>query len=314
MKSLKKILLLAAAAATSTATCLAASMPTVCIMKIVDHRALDETVRGVRDALAGRDIKIRVESAQGNPSTALQIAQKFAAKNPAAAVAVGTVAAQSLAKYANRTENSIPLVYSSVTDPKSAGLVPVKNVTGVSNFVPLKPQLELFKKLQPHLQTIGVPYNPGEVNSVAIVNALKPICEEMAIGLVLRAATRTTEMPQAAAELARRVDAIFVSNDNTALAAMGAIVGVANSQGIPVYVSDRDAVPLGALAALGPNQREVGRQTGRMVARILDGETADAIGPECVSAVALVINLSAARRLSIAVDEKLIAEAEEIIR
>ncbi|MDR2667605.1 MAG: ABC transporter substrate-binding protein [Puniceicoccales bacterium] len=313
MRSLKKILL-ATAMAAAASPCFGGSTPTVYLMKIADHRALDETVRGVRDALAGRDIKIRVESAQGNPSTALQIAQKIAAKKPAVAVAVGTVAAQSLANYANRIEDPVPIVYSSVTDPKSAGLIPAANVTGVSNFVPLRPQLELFRKLQPNLETIGIAYNPGEANSVAIVNALKPICEEMGIGLVLRAATRTAEMPQAAAELARRVDAIFVSNDNTALAALAAIVGVADSQGIPVYVSDRDAVALGALAALGPNQREVGRQTGRMVAKILDGETADSIAPEWVTSMTLSINLPVAERLSIAVSEELLSEAEELIQ
>ena len=313
MNSLKKMLLFLPMAI-GFSSCFAGSTSTVYIMKIVDHRALDETVRGVRDTLAGRDIKIRVESAQGNPSMALQIAQKIAAKKPVTAVAVGTVAAQSLAKYASKSENPVPLIYSSVTDPKSAGLLPAINVTGVSNFVPLRPQLELFRRLQRGLETIGMPYNPGEANSVAIVDALKPICEEMGIGLVLRAATRTAEMPQAAAELARRVDAIFVSNDNTALAALAAIVAVAESQGIPVYVSDRDAVTLGALAALGPNQREVGRQTGRMVARVLDGETVDAIAPECVSSAALVINLSVAKRLSIVVDDGLLSEAEELIR
>jgi putative ABC transport system substrate-binding protein len=313
MNTLKKLLPIALMLAAAI-PCFANSTPTIYVMKIVDHRALDETVRGLREVLADRNVKVRVESAQGNPSTAMQIAQKFSSKRPAVAVAIGTVAAQSLVRYASGEGGQLPLVYSSVTDPQSAGLAAIHNVTGVSNFVPLRPQLELFKRLQPSIGTIGVPYNPGEANSVAIVNALKPICEEMGIGLVLRAATRTGEMPQAAAELARRVDAIFVSNDNTALAALAAIVGVANSQGIPVYVSDRDAVQLGALAALGPNQRDIGRQTGRMVARILDGELVSNVAAECAASMALTINLRAANMLAIAVDEKLIEEAEEVLR
>jgi putative ABC transport system substrate-binding protein len=289
------------------------SAPQVCILKIVDHVALDETVRGIRDALAGRPAKILVDSAQGNPTLAMQIGQKFATKNPAVAVAVGTVAAQSLVKYAGRPRDPIPLVYGSVTDPKSAGLLEKENVTGVSNFVPLRPQLQFFRELLPGLSSLGVPYNPGEANSVAIVEALRPICEEMGIGLLLRAATRTAEMPQAAAELARRADALFVSNDNTALAALGAIVAVADGQGIPVFVSDTDAVQLGALAALGPNQREVGRQTGRLIAKILDGTPPDALPPEGVERMELFLNLSTARRLGLTVDKRLVKRAKEVL-
>ncbi|MDR0678750.1 MAG: ABC transporter substrate-binding protein [Puniceicoccales bacterium] len=287
--------------------------PQICILKIVDHVALDETVRGIRDVLAGRSVKILVDSAQGNSALALQIGQKFAAKKPAVAVAVGTVAAQGLVKYAERPREPIPLVYSSVTDPASAGLLGRKNVTGVSNFVPLRPQLELFRKLLPGLSALGVPYNPGEANSVAIVEALRPICEEMGIGLLLRAATRTAEMPQAAAELARRADALFISNDNTALAALGVIVAVADGQGIPVFVSDTDAVQLGALAALGPNQREVGRQTGRLVAAILDGTPIGALPPESVERMELFLNLSAARRLGLTIDGDLLKKAKEVL-
>jgi putative ABC transport system substrate-binding protein len=291
----------------------AGAAPQVCVLKIADHLALDETVQGIRDALADRPVKILVDSAQGNSALALQIGQKFAAKGPALAVAVGTVAAQSLVKYAERERDPIPLVYASVTDPKSAGLLGRKNVTGVSNFVPLRPQLELFRRLLPGISSLGIPYNPGEANSVAIVEAIRPICKEMGIGLLLRTATRTAEMPQAAAELARRADALFISNDNTALAALGAIVSVADGQGIPVFVSDTDAVRLGALAALGPNQREVGRQAGRQVAAILDGTAADALPAEGVERMELFLNLSTARRLNITVEKKLLKSAKEVL-
>jgi putative ABC transport system substrate-binding protein len=289
-------------------------LPQVCILKIVDHRALDETVAGIREALRDRKLKIRVESAQGNPSLALQIGQKFAARNPSVVVGVGTVAAQGLLKYAQRSHDPIPLVYSSITDPASAGLLNVASVTGVCNFVPLRPQLELFRRIQPHLSALGVPYNPGEANSVAILDALRPICAEMGIALVARAATRTADMPQVAAELARRVDALFVSNDNTALAALGSIIAVADVQGIPVYVSDTDAVELGALAALGPNQRAIGRQTGRLIGKILDDEAVGNLPPEGVERTDLIINAAAAERLGLAIGEDLLREAAEVLR
>ncbi|MDR1436044.1 MAG: ABC transporter substrate-binding protein [Puniceicoccales bacterium] len=296
------------------APCAWAREQVVPVVKIVDHVALNATAEGIGEVLAASSVGSRIESAQGNGAMALQIAQKIVSGNRPVAVAIGTVAAQSLAKCASRSPKPMAVVYSSVTDPVGAGLATLENVTGVSNFVPLRPQIELFKKLQPHLATIGVPHNPGEANSVAIIQALGPICEEMGIGLVVRPATRTAEMPQAAAELARRVDAIFVSNDNTALAALAAIVGAAELQGIPVYVSDTDALCCGALAALGPNQREIGRQTGRMVLRILNGEPPSSVPPEGVESMELAINLSVAERLGIVVDDDLIAAAAKVRR
>jgi putative ABC transport system substrate-binding protein len=188
-----------------------------------------------------------------------------------------------------------------------------KCVGGVSNFVPLEPQLEMFKKIQPSLQKLGILYNPGEANSQEIVKKLRAICPSFQLQLLEQCALKTSEIPQAAARLAAQVDAIFISNDNTALAAMGSVIREANRKKIPVYVSDTDAVTSGALAALGPNQYGVGLQTGKILCDALRGNAIDNLPVVGVDSMELFINLQAAKLLNITIDDALLQEAKETI-
>lgn len=294
----------------------------VYISKIVDHPALDSTVEGIKDALkekgyiAGSNLELVIESAQGNASLAAQIAAKFAGHKPDVTVGVGTGSAQPLAKYAQKGE--VKLVFSSITDPIGANLVknlehPDSNTSGVSNFVDLKPQLELFKKLQPTLTTLGIIYNPGELNSVAIVNKLKVEAPKLGITLIEQAANRTTDIPQATTKLVNQVDAIFISNDNTALSALSNIIAIATKVKKPVYVSDTAAVVQGALAALGPNQYDIGIQTGQIIAEILAGKNINELPVQFPTKTDLYLNTDTAKTLGIAIPQELLEKAVKII-
>ena len=286
----------------------------VYINQIIQHPALDITVKGIIDGLEqngyvkDKNVEIRVESAQANAALASQIATKFINQGADVVVGVGTVTAQSFLKYTQ--SDKAKLVFSSVTDPVQAGIAqdllkPGKNVSGVSNFVELEPQLELFRKIQPGLKTLGVLYNPGEANSLSINKRLETICQKMDIKLILQSANKTADMPQAATKLASTVDAI--------LAALQSVVSIANKAKIPVYVSDTDSVELGALAALGPNQYQVGLQTGAIVARTLNGEELAKIPVEFANKTELYLNKDAARAIGIQFPEEILSKASKII-
>jgi putative ABC transport system substrate-binding protein len=294
----------------------------VFVSKIVDHEALNETFRGLVDSLAeqgfiqGQNLDLRMESAQGNATLATQIAAKFINQAPAVVVGIGTVSAQSLAKDA--LGNKTKLVFSSITDPLGANLTDEDNlkpnITGVSNFVELAPQLQLFKQIKPSIKRLGIIYNPGESNSVSLVNKLSNICLESDIFLVKQSVTNSSQLYQAAVKLSLEVDAIFISNDNTALSGLQSIIKAANLQKIPVFVSDTDAVKLGALAALGPNQYEIGVQTGNIIANILNGKDMKKIPIEYPKNTELFINLDAAKILGIEILPELITKAKKIIK
>jgi putative tryptophan/tyrosine transport system substrate-binding protein len=285
--------------------------PKILISQVIEHPALNQTTRGIIDALAEKDFKdVKVENAQGSAVNAAQIATKFINKNPDLVVGVGTISAQSFLKYT--LKNQVKLVFSTVTDPASAGLI-TNNVTGVSNFVDLEPQLKLFKRIQPEATKLGIIYNSGESNSIAIIKKLELICPKLGIQLIKQMANNTSDVSIATTKLVNQVDAIFISNDNNALSAITAILQIATKAKIPVYVSDTDAVELGALAALGPNQYRIGLQTGQLIIEILNGKPINQLPVEFPKMRDLYINMSVAKALGIKIYPDLTKEAFKLI-
>lgn len=255
----------------------------ISILQLVEHPALNATREGFLEELnklgykEGENLILDFQSAQGNPSLATQIAQKFVSNKPDVIVAIPTLAAQAAMSATKDTD--IPVVFSSVTDPVTAKLVtnleaPEGNVTGVSNFVPVEPQFKLFKRVFPTLKTLGIVYNPGEANSIALNTMMEKVAPSFGLTLVFAPASKSSEVLTATQSLCGKIDAVFVNNDNTALSAFKSVVRAAKTCGIPAFVSDLDIADQGALASLGPDQREVGRQTARMVDFILKNPNA----------------------------------------
>lgn len=250
----------------------------VSIIQIVEHPELDATRQGILDVLkkdAKQPIRIDFQSAQGNSTLATQIAQQFVGTKPNVMVGIGTTATQALMS-ANQHYN-IPIVFSSVSDPKGAKIVenlqhPEGVVTGVSNFIDPALQFDLFKKVLPKLLKLGIIYNPGEANSVALVEKMKQVATQKGLELILTTANTTAEVTSATHALMGKVQAIFINNDNTALSAFDAIVKISKKNKIPVFCSGTDMIKHGALATIGADQYVVGQQTGKMILEILDGK------------------------------------------
>jgi putative ABC transport system substrate-binding protein len=293
----------------------------VCISQIVEHPALNATRKGVEDALRaagyikGDNLDLRFESAQGNPALAHHIAEKFIGLAPDVVVAIATVSAQSFSRAAK--DKRIKLIFSSVTDPLAANLVdtlnkPGRNTSGVSNFIPLEPQLKLIKRVLPNLKTLGVLYNPGEINSQILNKKLQALTSAEGIILILQAVTKTADLPQATQKLLGKVDAIFVTNDSTVLSGITNVIQLATKHKKPVFVSDTDVVSQGAIAALGPNQYELGVQTGKMVVRILQGANIDGQKVEFPTNQELYLNLKAAASIGLEFPPDLLKEATKI--
>jgi putative ABC transport system substrate-binding protein len=98
----------------------------------------------------------------------------------------------------------------------------------------------------------------------------------MEIKLVVTTVTNTSEVRQAAEFLAReKVDAIYISTDNVVVAAMQSVTSVADRNNIPVVSADPvSAEGSGALVAYGVDYYTAGRQTGIIIADILNGRFA----------------------------------------
>ena len=293
---------------------------TVAITQIVEHPALDAVYQGVKDELAergyteGENLTVLHESAQGNSAIASQIARKFVGESPDVIVAIATPSAQTVAAAAR----DIPVVFSAVTDPVGAKLVqsleaPGANISGVSDMLPIDKHLDMLQKAMPEAKRIGTVYNPGEANAVSLVNLLEERLHARGLSLSKAAATKTSEVLGAARSLVGDVDAIYLTTDNTVISAAEAVISVGERAKIPVFAADTATVSRGAVAALGFDYYNHGRQTGAMVARVLAGENPGAMPVETMDQLDLFVNPEAGERMGVTLPEAFIAEAKEVV-
>ncbi|PPJ45230.1 ABC transporter permease [Rhizobium sp. KAs_5_22] len=312
--------LLALFAATALILPAKAEEVTVAVTAIVEHPALDAARDGIKEALAeagykeGENLKFVYESAQGNPGTAAQIARQFVGDAPNVIVPISTPSAQAVVS----ATRDIPVVFTAVSDPLGAELIkdmqkPGGNVTGLSDMSPVADHVALIKEITPNAKSIGFIYNTAEANSVSTLAALKAEAEKAGLTIVESVATKSAEVQGAARALVGRVDVIYVPTDNTIVSAFEAAVGVAEEAKIPLYAGDTDSVNRGALAALGFNYFDVGKQTGEIVVRVLKGEKPGDIPVRVAAGTDLVINKKAAAKMGVTFPESITSRATKTI-
>ncbi len=292
------------------------------VTAIVEHPALDATRDGIKDELAAQGFKAgdnldwEYQSAQGDVGTAGQIARKFVGDNPDVIVAIATPSAQAVVSAAR---GQIPVVFSAVTDPVAAKLVtnakkPGGNVTGVSDLSPIGKHLDLIKEITPNAKIVGVPHNPGEANAVVLVDLLKKLAPGKGLSIVTASAPSSNDVLAATRSLVGKVDVIYVPTDNTVVSALEAVVKVGIDAKIPVYAGDTDSVQRGAMAGLGFDYYDVGRQTGKMIARILRGMKPGDLSVQGVDITQLHVNPGAAQKMGVTLPQSVISRAHKVVK
>ena len=292
---------------------------TVGIAKFVAHPALDAVEQGIIDEIkaAKPDIEFDQQNSNADMATAAQIAQRFKERKVAVAVGIATPTAQALA---NQIKDR-PVVYSVVTDPVSAGLVESMdkggaNVTGTSDLTPVRTQLDLLLSMAP-VKRLGHLYASGEANSIALAAIVKQYCQEKGIDYVEATVTNSSEVKSALLSIADRIDGLYLGNDNTVFSALSAVSEVTLAKKIPLMSADpSSAETIPVLAALGYDYYQMGRATGKIVVRILNGEkTKDIPGflPTDPEALVLVLNQDVAAQIGVKLDPALVARAKVLI-
>jgi putative ABC transport system substrate-binding protein len=159
-----------------------------------------------------------------------------------------------------------------------------------------------------------VPYNPGEANAVTLLELIKALAPDAGLEIVEAAAPKSSDVLAAAQSLVGKVDVIYVPTDNTIVSALEAVIKVGVENQIPVYAGDTDSVPRGAMAALGFNYYDVGRQTGKIVVRVLNGENPGDIPVEGVEITELYVNPGAAEKMGVTIPQGVIDRAKEVVK
>jgi putative ABC transport system substrate-binding protein len=290
------------------------------ISQIVTHPALDATREGIIEGLAekgyvvGDNIEIDYQNSEGDMTLVASIAQKFITDDVDLIVAIATPNAQAAISAAQGTE--IPVVFSAITDPVGSEMVvsweshPDENVTGVSDMIVVEDDIELIREILPTAKTVGTLYNAGESNSVFLVEKLHEAAGKLGLEVVEATVSTSADVLAAAQSLVGQVDAIWIGTDNTVVTGLGALIGVCEDNDIPLFPSDDPSVELGGIGAYGFDYKDIGIQTGWMIARILDGDgTANDIPVEKGQIINLTLNTAAAERMGVTIPQSVIDRA-----
>ena len=303
----------------ATSSLAVAETARVAVSQIVEHPALDAARQGLLDGLKkkgyveGENLEFTYQTAQGNPAIAVQIAKQLVGEQPDVLVGIATPTAQALAA----STRSIPVVFTAVTDPMGAKLVksmdkPARNVTGLSDLSPVAQHVDLMHELVPNMKTIGVVFNPGESNAVALVELLKSAAKEKGFSVIEGTALKSADVQSAAQIVAAKADVIYAPTDNTVASAIDGLVNAANQANKPIIGASTTYVENGVLAALGFDYYQVGVQTADYVDALLKGQKVSSLPVKVAKGSDLALNKAAAAKLGITLPESALKRATSI--
>ena len=293
---------------------------TIGIGQFAQHGSLDNCYQGFIEGLAeaglveGENLKIDLQNAQADMGIAQQIAAQFASAKVDMMVGIATPMAQ--ACY-NAAAGAIPTIFTAVTDPVAAGFASADGtaageVTGTSDALPIKAQLETIRAMLPDATKIGILYTTSEVNSISAIEIYKSLAGDYGFEIVESGISTTADIPLALDALLGKVDCLTNLTDNTVVSALALVLDKANAAGKPVFGSEIEQVKLGCVAAEGLDYIALGRQTGLMAAKVLSGEAkASEIPYEIITEPQLYVNSEALAKFGITLSDELAARAIE---
>ena len=321
-----RVLLIVAVSAALLAGCQSQSSPgpVIGLCQTGSTPVMDDALEGVLDGLsqAGyRDSEtatLDIKNGENDLPTIQTIAQKFVSQQVDVIVTLGTPCLQAALK---ATESKpIPVVFGAVANPYRAGAGDsaddhLPHVTGASASSPVTEQLDLVQAVLPQADKVGWIWCTAQTSAEFYAELGRDRAAELGIELLEANVNTSADVKQAAQSVvARGADAIVDGGDNITSSAIDAVIGVAESSGIPFITIYPILAERGAVIAQGWNYVENGRKTAAVAARVLEGEDPAEIPFQTLDVKTLVINEAVAQRLGLTIPPELLSRADEVIR
>ena len=294
------------------------------VAQFASDEASENDQKGFEKALAEAGFKEKVrlvydrQSARGDLGQAEAIARKYLIEKFDLIHTIAPPISQAVV----RIIKDIPIVFSSVTDPVQGGLVPATsrpgtqsgtNVTGISHHWPASLQFEMSTQFLPRAKRWGTIYNLRDPNSPLLIKGVRATAKKLRMELMEVVVSNSAETSEATQFLAGKIQAIHLIYDETVLSSVEAIVKVCDERKIPLFTSDLESVPKGAIAAYGLNFFSVGYSAGKMGVRILKGEEPGNIPWRRRGKFNLYVNERAARAQGVVIPPELLNKSDKII-
>jgi putative ABC transport system substrate-binding protein len=277
--------------------------------------------RGLGEAgyVVGQNVAIEYRHADNQTDRLRALTTDLIARQVAVIAATGGNNSVLVAKTLTAT---IPIVFTSGTDPVGAGLVgsisrPEANVTGVSWFGgELGPKhLELVRELVPKATVVAVLVNPKNQEAALYAQPMRAAAAATA-GLRLEFFNASTASEiDAAFEKAvqKKANALIAAGDPVFNARATQLVVLAARNNLPMVNSNREIAMVGGLVSYGNDVPDAYRRAGIYVGRILKGAKPSDLPIDRAMKFQLIINLQTAKTFKIEIPTRLLARADEVI-
>lgn len=291
------------------------------ISQFAEHGSLDNCREGFLAGLKnagieeGKNLTVEYQNAQADTGTASTIADSYVSGKVDMICAIATPCASSA--YNSCLNTDIPVVYTAVSDPVSAGLANedgtnVGNITGSSDILPVEEQLKMIREMMPDAKKIGILYTTSEANSCSTIEQYKSLAGDYGFEIVDTGINTSADIEIAATDLVSKVDCLCNLTDNTVVNALQTVLDKANNAGIPVFGSEIEQVKAGCVASMGIDYYQLGIETGELAAKILKGEaTAQDTNFITASKAELYVNTAAADKIGMKLDDAYIKDAAQ---
>lgn len=281
------------------------------------------TTEGFRDGLKelgyvkGQTVAFEARAAEGDPDRLLALAVELVQQRPHLLFCTSTPDAQAC----QQATQTIPIVFTAVSDPVKSGLVnslarPGGNATGIASLRAdlTAKRLELFKETVPSLRRVLVTYDPRESEEQEAVTIARSAAGHLGLRLLERSITAPLDIEPGLSELREGgQDGILIVQPAVNLNIPGRSLEVATSRRIPTMYPDSFWTRFGALASYGPGQYLQGRQAARLAHKILTGTRPKEIPVELPDRIEFIINLKTAKRLGLNVPRPILLRADRVI-
>ena len=265
----------------------------------------------------GGNAQIEYRYATGSADEFRKAAAELIDLKPDILLASGT---QSVAAFQHATR-SIPIVFTSVSDPLGAGFVdslakPGGNTTGfmLAEYSLHAKLLELLKQIMPNLTRAAVLRNSENPTGTAQFSTIQVVAPTLGVEVVAVNVRDASEIERSIAAFAGAPNrGLIVTGSASASNYHELIIALAARYKLPAVYASRSSVVRGGLVSYGPDLIDQFRHAATYVDRILKGEAPADLPVQAPTRYLLVVNLKTAKTLAVQMPSSLLARADEVI-
>ena len=291
----------------------------ICIVKDKNVEPYELALKGCLKALRekgykeGNNLVLTYYNLEKEQRRNFIIINKIKKKSPDLIITFGTNASTILKKWIS----NIPVVFSMVLHPIETGLVKKvrgsgDNFTGASmNIIP-ELQFKVLKDVLPQVKKVGVIYDPK--NTGDLIKTAVQLAEKYDLQLIKKDVFSPKKVPLAINHLIKKIDVLWLVADSTVVSyqSLQYILKVALKANVPVIAQAGYVVKMGALISLECEYEDIGRQSGELACKILEGEKLINLPVTVPRKKLLTINLKVANALGLKIPFPILKKAHKI--